>query len=161
MEVAAHKEKIVRLDDLRGRLDPVEDFELWMWASMTAATNALNACLHQLGLTEPGPYFPHQIPGLYVAPEPGSPGRWKTLFAAPGDVIHIGLPPFEGEIPGRIQEAARALDRIEQFREPYVRGHQPITPDLGDRCGAAYRTCMSILEGILAEPPAEPQGGSH
>lgn len=151
MEIAVHREKIARLEDLRRRLDPVADFELWMWTSMTAATNALNACLHHLGLTPPGKYYPYQIPGLYVEPEPVD-GKWRKLFAAPGDVIHIGLPPFEGTIPPRVLEAVKSLDVIEDFREPYVRGDGPITPALAASCQAAYERCMTILNEILAGP---------
>lgn len=154
VDIAAHSEKIFRLDDLRSRLDPVEDFEIWMWASMNAATNALNAALHHLGLTSPGPYFAHQIPGLYVAPEPVAPWRWRRLFAAPGDVIHIGLPPFEGAVPPAIADAGRAIAAIEDLRESYVRGAQPIAPEIIDDCEAAYRRCMGILEAVLAEPAA-------
>jgi hypothetical protein len=155
MEIAIHREKIGRYNDLRQRLDPSEDFELWMWAGMNAATNALNAALHHLGLTAPSPYFPHQIPGLYIDPQPCAPWRWRRLFAAPGDVIHIGLPPLAVEIPPAIRDAVRALDVIEDFREPYVRGGERIVPGLDRRCEAAYRECMDILEGILAGPPGE------
>ena len=152
MEIATHREKIERLTDLLTRLEPVEDFEIWMWASMTAATNALNAALHHLGVTEPGKLYPHQIPGLYVEPQPVEEWRWRKVFAAPGDVIHLGLPPLAGTIPDRVFEAAKALAVIEDMREEHVRGAQPIGPQLVDQCAAAYRSCMTILEDILAGP---------
>jgi hypothetical protein len=157
MEVAAHKEKISRLSDLIGRLDPIEDFEIWMWACMSAATNALNAALHHLGVTQPFEYYPHQIPGLYVAPEPISPWHWKRIFATPGDVIHIGLPPFEAPVPPRILEAVKGLHVIEDLRETHVRGGKTITPDLAASCAAAYRSCMAALEAILAQPASPPR----
>src|SRR5690242_17072946 len=101
-----------RLEELRGRLDPVEDFELWMWTSMTATTNGLNACLHHVGLTKASPYYPHQIPGLYVAPVPVD-GKWQELFAEPGDLIHTGLNSLKGKIPQEIESLARELEKIE------------------------------------------------
>jgi hypothetical protein len=155
MEIAAHKEKIGRLSDLISRLDPVEDFEIWMWASMSAGTNALNAALHHLGVTLPYDYFPHQIPGLYVEPEPVAPWRWKRIFAAPGDVIHIGLPPLGAPVPARILQAAESLHLIEDLRETHVRGGETITPELARRCADAYRRCMAAFETILAEPGGE------
>jgi hypothetical protein len=155
MEIAAHREKIERLTELMARLDPVEDFEIWMWASMNAATNALNAVLHRLGLTQPGSRYPHQIPGLYVDPEPIGEWRWRKVFAAPGDVIHIGLPPLATAIPDRVLEAAAALREIEDMREDYVRGTQPIVPQLAERCAAAYHACMAILDELVAGLPGE------
>jgi hypothetical protein len=156
MEIAAHIEKISRLSDLIGRLDPIGDFEIWMWACMSAATNALNASLHHLGVTQPFAYYPHQIPGLYVEPEPTSPWHWKRIFAAPGDVIHIGLPPFEAPVPAPILEAAKSLHVIEDLRETLVRGGMMITPDLAESCAAAYQRCMAAFQAILAGPGRPP-----
>jgi len=51
MNVAAHEEKIRRLEALRQRLDPLEDFELWFWTAMNAGTHAVNAALHHAGIT--------------------------------------------------------------------------------------------------------------
>jgi hypothetical protein len=121
VEISIHLEKISRLEELRGRLDPVEDFELWMWTSMTAATNGFNACLHHVGLTKASPYYPHQIPGLYVAPVPVD-GKWQELFTEPGDLIHTGLDSLKGKVPEEIESLARELEKIEDLREPYVRG---------------------------------------
>ena len=43
---SSHLEKIARVwRSLRGRLDPLQDFELWFWAGMTAGTHAVNAAL--------------------------------------------------------------------------------------------------------------------
>lgn len=147
MEISAHREKMARLEGLRSRLDPTDDFELWMWASMTAVTNGLNACLHQLKLTEPKPYYPHQIPGLYVTR--GAAGSWTSIFAEPGDVIHLGLPPFEGVIPQAIRDLSVELEVLEDLREPYVRGGQPISPQVIQRCRVAYENSVVIIDNIL------------
>jgi hypothetical protein len=148
MEIAIHREKMARLDDLRRRLDPVEDFELWMWTSMNAATNGMNACLHHLGLTQPSPYYPHQIPGLYVAPTPVQ-GQWQELFAAPGDVIHTGLGSVAEQVPESITRLWQALEKIEDLREVYVRGGKDATPDICDECHLAYERCLDLIREIL------------
>jgi len=148
MEIAIHREKMARLDGLRGRLDPVEDFELWMWTSMNAVTNGMNACLHHLGLTQPSPYYPHQIPGLYVAPTPVQ-GQWQELFAAPGDVIHTGLGSVAEDIPESITRLWEELEKIEDMREVYVRGGKDATPDVCDECRLAYERCMDLIREIL------------
>ena len=144
MEIAIHREKMARLDGWRRRLDPVEDFELWMWTSMNAVTNGMNACLHHLGLTQPSPYYPHQIPGLYVAPAPVQ-GQWQELFAAPGDVIHTGLGSIAEHVPEGIARLWEELEKIEDLREVYVRGGKDATPDICDECRLAYERCMELI----------------
>jgi hypothetical protein len=151
MEIEKHVEKMTRLKGTRERLDPLQDFELWMWTSMTVATHGLNAALHHLGLTLPGPYYSHQIPGVFIEREKGDEG-WRKVLATPGDVIHIGLPPFEGEIPPRLQEGLVHLDIIESFREPYVRGNELITEETVGACQLAYERCIGVLEEILGGP---------
>lgn len=152
MHIAVHMEKVGRLEDLLGRLDPQEDFELYMWACMTAGTQALNAALHALGVTEPGPLYPHQIPGIYVEPEPVD-GRWRLVMAQPGDVIHLGLPPVDKPVPAVLEEASRSLTLIEDLREVYVRGGAEITPQVVAVCRDAYGTLMGILKPIIAAAP--------
>jgi hypothetical protein len=152
MEIRIHRDKMARLDELRRRLDPVEDFELWMWTSMNAATHGMNACLHHLGLTQPSPYYPHQIPGLYVAPNPVE-GKWQELFAAPGDVIHTGLDSFEGHIPDSIAMLSQELEKIEDLREVYVRGGKDATPDVSEGCRLAYERCRDLIQEILTILP--------
>ena len=60
MNVGSHLEKIARLESLRGRFDPLQDFELWFWAGMTAGTSAVNAALHLAAITASDDVFPMQ-----------------------------------------------------------------------------------------------------
>jgi hypothetical protein len=149
VEISIHLEKMSRLEELRGRLNPVEDFELWMWTSMTAATNGFNACLHHVGLTKASPYYAHQIPGLYVAPVPVH-GKWQELFAEPGDLIHTGLDSLKGKIPEEIEALARELEKIEDLREPYVRGGKEPSAHVCQTCEAGYRKCRQLIEQLLS-----------
>ena len=68
MNASSHLEKIAKLEELRRRLDPVGDFELWFWAGMTAGTHAVNAALHHAKVTEDDDVFPTQ-PGVYLVPQ--------------------------------------------------------------------------------------------
>lgn len=151
MEIAEHLKKIARYEDLMGRLDKVEDFELRVWASMNAATNALNAVLHHLGVTDPGNHFPHQIPGIYVEPKKKN-GTWRKVIVLPGDVIHIGFPPIKAEIPEAVAHMMAPLHIIEGIRESHIRGDAAITSDLASRCEKAYEACMSHARSILSGP---------
>ncbi len=36
MNLQSHADKIARMVDLRRRLNPLEDFELWYWTTLTA-----------------------------------------------------------------------------------------------------------------------------
>lgn len=155
MLIADHMEKVERLSDLLAGLDPVDDFEMWMWTSMTVATNAVNAVMHHLGITAEGDYYAHQIPGLYVVPPPKG-HVWERVILPPGDVIHVGFPPIRGTVPGELQRAFDALSVLEDMREPYVRGDQPITPALVESCRTAFADCLAGTRTLLAGPGARP-----
>ena len=155
MKIASHLEKIERLSALRRRLDPTEDFEMWAWASMTAATNAINAVHHHLGLSNVTPYHPHQIPGVYVDPQPVD-GHWRKVLAPPGDVIHVGLPPLKGEVPDTLKVAYASLEVLEGLRERHVRGNQPISDSVVAQTERAYTSCLSLAHQLLASAHGEP-----
>jgi hypothetical protein len=151
MDIALHRGKIAKLDRVRARLDPVDDIELWMAATLQAAIHGLNAALHHVGLTQPGTYFVHQIPGLYVEAMPAAPWHWKRVFAAPGDVLHLGLPPIVGAIPPSIVDALPHLKAIESRREPVLRGAELPTSDVACEIDRAYWCWTAALEAILSD----------
>lgn len=138
MNVASHVEKIDKLEALRARLDPMEDFELWFWAAMNAGTNAVNAALHEAGVTRPHDVFPTQ-PGVYVDRE-GKPG-----FHALGDVLHVGRPKVEGAVPADIQQMMDKMGIIEHHRDPCIRGEREPTREIAEQCDAALRQVLEIL----------------
>jgi len=141
MEIAAHIDKIQRMATLLDKLDPVEDFELWMWMSMTIATHGVNAALHQAGLTKSDNYYSYHVIGLYVVP-PEKNGEWRKASLPLGDIVHVDSPPVRGALPQAIRGAFEALKILEDMRDPYIRRAEPITPQLADRCRDAYRACM-------------------
>ena len=150
MEIIVHIEKIQRMAKRREKLDPEEDFELWMWMGMTIATHAVNAALHQAGLTKSGNYYSYHVVGLYVVP-PRSKEGWRKEALPLGDVVHVDLPPVPGLLPESIRHAFNALKVLEDMRDPYIRRAEPVTPQLIDRCQAAYLTCLRESVGLLPD----------
>ena len=143
MNVAAHREKIRKLEALRQRLEPLEDFELWFWAAMNAGTHAVNAALHQAGVTRPDDVFPAQ-PGVYLVPR--ADGSLAPAYRPLGDVLHVGRPKVEGTIPADIAEMMQAMEIIEHHRDPCIRGEREPTRAIAEECAQALHRVLGILE---------------
>jgi hypothetical protein len=148
MRIEAHLDKVRRLDAVRARLDPREDFELWFWMSMSGGTHAFNAALHAAGATVAADSFCTQAANLYL--EPGrEPGTWAPAIRFDGDVLHVGLPAIDAPIPPELERAGHALDVLEEVRDPCVRGDRPVTPDLVAAVDAAYRDCLRLTALVV------------
>lgn len=148
MHIDAHLLKILRLESSRSRLDPSADFELWFWATMQAGTHALNAALHHCGLTSENRAFAMQ-PGVYLVPQVD--GTLASQLLPPGDVLHLGRPRIEGELPADLKEMAHAMETIESYRDPCVREGKAATPEIAAECDAALQQCLSLLRRRLSE----------
>lgn len=148
MKVASHCEKVERLAGLRRRLDPLDDFELWYWATLTAGTNMLNAVLHRAGLTRDDPVF-STIPGVHWVRQ--ADGGYARELRGPGDVSHVGWPPVEGDKPGHLVCLEHALERIEQHRDPCVRGDRQPTQAIVDECEQAFCEAYAILSDAIGQ----------
>jgi hypothetical protein len=146
VKAAAHLEKIAKLQALRARLDPMEDFELWFWAGMTAGTHAVNAALHQAGVTLDDDVFPTQ-PGVYLVPQ--ADGALMPEFRPLGDVLHVGRPKVEAQVPGDVAAMMDQMEIVELHRDPCLREGQIPTRAIVAECDAALRRCLQLLgEGI-------------
>ena len=141
MNMAAHAEKIRRLEDLRGRLDPLQDFELWYWTTLTAGTNIWNATLHAAGLTSEERVF-STIPGVHVVPQ--ADGSFRRELRGPGDVSHVGWPAIPGPMPEHVQRLEAALHALEEFRDPCLRGDRRPTQAIADACNRAFAEAYSV-----------------
>ncbi len=141
MKIDSHLDKVRRLGAVRDRLDPLEDFELWFWAGMHAGTHAVNAALHHGGLTRDDEVFATQ-PGVYLVPSPDGPPREALHPLA--DVLHVGRPPVPGTIPQDIARMMHAMEVIEQYRDPCVRGDRAPTAAIVAECDAALRECLDL-----------------
>lgn len=142
MRTASHLSKFDRLCALRDRFDPLDDFELWYWTTLTAGTNAYNACLHLAGITSDDPVF-STIPGVHLAQQPD--GSYARILRGPGDVSHVGWPPIEGEIPADIRELEEVIEAIEEHRDPCLRGDRTPTQEIVDSCEHHFAQVQKIL----------------
>ena len=148
MHIDAHLSKISRLERSRSRLDPLADFELWFWAAMQAGTHALNAALHHAGLSSESQAFAMQ-PGVYLVPQ--ADGTLVAQLLPPGDVLHLGRPKLEGELPADLKKIAHAMEIIESYRDPCVREGKPATPQIAAECDAALQQCLALLRHRLEQ----------
>lgn len=149
MRITAHLDKYNRLNSLRQRLDPLDDFELWFWTGLTAGTNLINAALHRVGITMENDLFATQVPDIYAVPEEN--GRWHLEIASLCDLIHVGLPQLNCPVPAPIDDAIRAMEFIERYRDPCVRGTHPVTAELAREIDAAYTQCIAAATEILQD----------
>ncbi|WP_406422617.1 hypothetical protein OH809_10750 [Streptomyces sp. NBC_00873] len=142
MNVAGHRDKFDRLVALRHRLDPIEDFELWYWTTLTACTNAYNAGVHDAGLTVAEAAF-STIPGMYVVPD--ADGSWHRELRKLGDVSHVGWPPVDGDKPDDIVLLEHAIHRIEVFRDPCLRGNRRPDAAIVAECDDAFGIVTTVV----------------
>jgi hypothetical protein len=142
MKIASHVEKVQRLCALRARLDPLDDFELWYWTTLTAGTNMLNATLHAAGRTSDERVF-STIPGVHLVPQPD--GSCRRELRGPGDVSHVGWPPIEGDSPAHIRHLETLLHAIEEHRDPCLRGERMPTQAIVDECEAGFQAAAAIF----------------
>jgi hypothetical protein len=152
MNVKSHLEKIARLEALRARFDPLDDFELWFWAGMTGGTHAVNAALHHAGITAADDVYAAQ-PGVYLVPQPD--GTLQAAFRPLGDVLHVGRPVVEVPVPEDIASMMHLMEVVEQYRDPCVREGVAPTAAIVAECDKALRVCFRLLnermEGALHE----------
>lgn len=148
MKISAHLEKYRRLQTSLRLFDPRSDSELWIWTAMNAGVHLLNAALHHVGATDEVDSFHTQVEGLYVVPDRKN-GTFADMIHAPGDVMHVGQPPIERPMPAAVELASRSLRIIEDLRETYVRGSEPIRDGAEEEWRRAYEGCVRPLLGVL------------
>jgi len=142
MNIAAHQSKVEKLEALRARLDPLQDFELWFWSGMTAGTHAVNAALHHARATRDDDVFATQ-PGVYLVP--GADGSLTPAFHPLGDVLHVGRPKVEGAIPADVAEMMSAMEIVEHHRDPCLREGVTPTQAIVTECDAALGRCLRLF----------------
>ena len=118
---------------------------------MNACTHLLNAALHHCGATEEIDSFHSQIEGRYAVPDRVT-GALSDSRHRPGDVMHVGQPAIDRPIPPAVERACTALKIIEDLREPYVRGNQPVTDGAPAQWQLAYSHCIAELSAALGAP---------
>jgi hypothetical protein len=148
MNVAAHQDKIAKLEALRARLHAQDDFELWFWSAMTAGTHAVNAALHHAGVTRADDVFATQ-PGVYLVRQGN--GALAPAFHPLGDVLHVGRPPIEAPVPEDVAAMMQAMETIEHHRDPCVRDGVRATAAIIEEVDTALRRCLEMLHERTAK----------
>lgn len=148
MKISSHADKIHRLLQLRERLDPLQDFELWYWSSLTAGTNIWNAALHACGLTSEDRAF-STIPGVHVVPQ--ADGGWRRELRGPGDVSHVGWPQIPGDMPAPIERLEAALHALEEHRDPCLRADRVPTPAIVAECERALSQAIAVYQALVPQ----------
>ncbi len=148
MKIAAHVEKWQRFDGLRSRFDPIEEFELWYWSTMSGGTAIINAALHAAGVTAENQLFATQIPEVYMVMD--GPDRWHREIGIRCDLIHVGLPVIDGELPPALQRAFSAMDELESYRDRCVREGLAVTADIASQCDKAYNDIVAAAKSAIA-----------
>lgn len=149
MLVEAHLAKWRRFHAVRSRFDPVEDFELWFWATASGATALINAALHATGVTEASRLFPTQIVHVYARADDST--RWGLVLAAEGDLIVLGMPALAQEVPPELHVAFDSMRVIERFREPFVRGTASADRKVVKACESAYGVVVVETQSTIGE----------
>ncbi len=148
MKIEAHLEKLRRFEHVRARMDPLRDFELWYWMTLSGGTTVINAALHAAGLTDADRHFATQIPGVYAVARGRD--RLRVRLARRKDLIHVGLPPIEGKLPSGLRSAFAAMRRIEAYRDPCIRGERTVTKAVIAHCESDYVRVLSGCRRVLS-----------
>lgn len=146
MKIAEHIAKAERFEASRARLDPVVDFELWFWMGLSAGTALINAALHAAGITDENDRFATQVPDVYAVPDGNG---WRPEIAFRCDLIHAGLPALQVVLPPPISRAFEAMEVIERYRDPCVRGDHLVTEELIARLDTAYERCAGAAREAI------------
>ena len=147
MKISAHVEKWKRFDALRNRFDPAAEFELWYWATLSGGTTIINAALHACGITDENNRFATQIPDVYAVPD--GQDRWHHEIGVNCDLIHVGMPEVTKALPAAVQRAFDAMDVIERYRDPCVRGDTEVTAEIIAACEKAYDEIVAATKSAL------------
>ncbi|HSW20302.1 MAG TPA: hypothetical protein VLJ86_23975 [Ramlibacter sp.] len=147
MTIDEHLQKWRRFDAARAGLDADRDFELGFWAMLSAGTTIINAALHAAGVTRENDLFATQIPDVYAVHDGGK--AWHHELGSLCDLIHVGLPELDCELPPEIARAFAAMHVIERYRDPCIRSGAPATADVKAACSAAYADLLAAIQPIL------------
>ena len=156
MDIASHLEKVERFERARAKLDPITEFEMWYWMSLSGGTSAVNAALHASKLTDDGDYFCTQSVDVYMqGGKHGSPDSWKPKFMWDVDLIHIHMPEISKPLTPEMKKAYAAMQVLEDVRDPCVRGGKTITKKIVRDVEAAYTTAVTLCQEVIDKAGTE------
>lgn len=150
MDIASHLEKVKRFERARAKLDPITEFEMWYWMSLSGGTSAINAALHASKLTDDGDYFCTQSVDVYMhGGKHNTPDSWKPKFMWDVDLIHIHMPEISKPLTPEMKKAYSAMQILEDVRDPCVRGGKKITKKIVRDVETAYTTAVSLCQEVI------------
>ena len=68
--------------------------------------------------------------------------------------MHVNQPPVGRPRPPAVERACAALKILEDLREPYVRGNQPVADGAAGQWELAYAECVAQLSAALGTSAA-------
>ena len=130
MRAEEHWEKAARLEASRTQgLGDRDDYELIIWSCIQGGAHLANVILHGRGIT-----------------------------GDDEDQIHSDIPELKRELPREIAQILSVLKSIENLGPQFVRGMEPIKPEILARCLADYRDVKAIARQAL-EPQQRAKAG--
>jgi hypothetical protein len=147
MRISAHIGKFRQFHSASELLDPLDDFELWLWAITSAGTALINAALHAARITDENQYFASQIPDVYALQD--GPGQWSYAIGTKCDLIHVGTPPLTESLPDSIRIACDAMRELDAYRNPCIRGTRAASGQLVAQCQAGYKRVVDAATAFL------------
>lgn len=155
MNIASHLEKLKRFEHARGKLNPLTEFEMWYWMSLSGGTSAINAALHAAKLTGDGDYFTTQSVDVYLyGGKHDQAASWKPTFMWDVDLIHIHMPEISKPLTPTLKQAYQAMQVLEDVRDPCVRGDKRITKKIVRDVERAYTSALALCQEIIEEAAA-------
>lgn len=121
MRAIEHWEKAARLEASRTKgLDERDDYELIIWSCIQGGGQLANVILHNRGIT----------------------GENQ-------DQIHSDVPEMKRDLPHDITEFLAVLKSIESLGPRFVRGNEPIKPEVLKSCLDAYDKVKALAKKSL------------
>jgi len=102
------------------KLDPNEDYEIYMEACMLAGTHLLNALLHKYSLTD-----------------------------AKSDLLHSDKPALDKPVPAELRALFDAMKFIEDLRPGYLRGATVWNRENGKQCAQRFNQVKQFAQQAL------------
>ena len=125
MRAEQHWEKAARLEASRAKgLNDRDDYELIIWSCIQGGAQLANVILHGRGVTDENQ-----------------------------DQIHSNIPELKQGLPRDIAEILVVLKSIEALGPRFVRGIEPIKPEVVRSCLDAYKKVKALAKKALQAQP--------
>lgn len=137
MRIKDHWEKAARLEASRAKgLNGRDDYELIIWSCIQGGAQLASVILHARGITDENQDQIHS--------------NIRRLFIEDNqDHDHPDSPELNQELPHHITEMLAVLKSIEDLGPRFVRGIEPIKPEVVKSCLDAYDKVKALAKKAL------------